>query len=130
MSMTECYQVSDAPSPQNSYTTTDVYPRLLTIFTSFSTSIFPSPLNVFFIWEAFLFDCSFSSGNYMKIREGSDASLAHPTHTPVRLLYFTFLSIPYNSGIKMVLGTGGCWLVFSARSYGVDMESLSEVCYI
>lgn len=131
MSLTECYQVSNVALPHNSYTTTIVYPRLLTIFTSFSTPIFSSsPLNVFFIWETFLFDCSFSSGNKNK-RETIPT-----THTPACLLYFTFLSIPYNTGIKMVLGMSKCCFAFFATfircwhgiSVGGLLYLMSAIC--
>lgn len=122
MSLTECYQVSDVALPQKSVYSNHVAPPIIDNFHFIFHSTF-FPLNVFFIWEAFFLDCSFSSGNNNK-NKGSLRRSLHSFNSPLIhscLLYFTFLSIPYNTGIKMVMGerVNACTFSFMRCWHGI-----------
>lgn len=127
MSLTECYQnvtkSANVALPQKSVCEQPTsHPRLLTIFTSFSSL----PSDVFFYRRNISFDCSFSTGNNTnKIRGGGENSRCSPPLPPI-----TFLSIPHSTGIKILIGMSKCFFVFFASSHGVDMESVGGLLYL
>lgn len=108
MSLTECYQ--DVALPQNIvYSSPSDYWQF-----SLHFPLDFSPLNAFFIWEAFLIVHFLVEIIIIKVRDRF-VLLSFSTPLPIFfcflacLLCFTFLSILHNTGIKMVIGVGKCF---------------------
>lgn len=109
-------------------------PRLLTIFTSFSTRLF-SPLNAsFYMRSVFLLLWLFifvrEAVIIIKIRDRCFVFFNEIPFPPSRS--FTLLSIPHNTRIKMVMGSGVNSACFASFSFFhmVLTWNLFVVCYI